>query len=64
MKFSIVRASAYLDEDKQPTPSATKEGDEWVVEISTLEELLALQAAEGDLILTGRDIWIYDDYME
>lgn len=71
MKFRVIRASRDLDEHKgiSPTPSAVQDGDEWFVELPTIEALMALRKEAGaDLIIGSMrqqpDIWIYDDYME
>lgn len=65
MKFEILRASDTSSKAPAPCDGAFLEGNEWVIEINTLEELLALQNKVGnDLIVNNKQIWIYDDYME
>ena len=36
----------------------------WVIEISTLEELLAITDAEGQIVLKRGEVEIYDSYRE
>lgn len=68
MKFEILRASGYLGEQPSPVKGAEKIGENWFVEINSMEELKALYANAGsDLIINFHrrpNIWIYDDYME
>jgi len=68
MKFEIIRASStWPRAETAPCEGANQEGDigDWYIEISSLEDLLALSKKVGsDLIVNDRQIWIYDDYME
>jgi hypothetical protein len=80
MKFLIGRASNWFDNNKDKAPpckNAYKELGEyperkaWVVEISSLEDLIKLIKKEGDIIIGKSDviegfyvIKIYDDYVE
>jgi hypothetical protein len=64
MKFKICRASnGYWDEPK-PCDGAFAEDAKWMIEIATLEELMALEKAVGTLIIGSDGITIYDDYVE
>ena len=64
MKFELIRASDYSGK-APPHPKAVREGDEWFIEIGTLEELTQLEADVGcGIILYPGQIWIYDSYME
>jgi hypothetical protein len=65
MKFRLYRAK-YQPRGTDPLPGrTTREGDDFYIEIRTLEELMALQAEVGDDLIVGKeDIWIYDGYME
>ena len=72
MKFRIDRASPTGDGNPQlrPTFSVVKEGDEWFVEIETIERLMELIDSECDVIVGSggsgsyNRITIYDDYVE
>ncbi len=64
MKFDISRVSHCTSRDKKPCEGAVKEGDSWVINIETLDELMAFIEREGDIVLDTISITIYDDYME
>ena len=63
MRFEIIRASDTTGKSP-PTDGAVKEGDEWFIEVASLDVLTDLIKKEGTVIVSLRDIWIYDDYME
>lgn len=76
MKLKVCRASEW-DESKNPNvPGAYKENDLWYVDISTMEELMALLETvdQSGIIYPPRTdddgdefepcIQIYDDYIE
>ena len=69
MKFDITKVSG--DREDKPTEKATKTGNKnswdayWEIEVTTLEELIALSKKEGDRLIVGeKTIIIYDDYLE
>ena len=66
MKFSI-RGADWTD-DRQPCEAAVRAGGKWVVEISTMDELMALcQEVKCDLVVSDGSppsIMVYDDYIE
>jgi hypothetical protein len=63
--FRIGRASDHA-EKKQPCANAVRDGDEWVVELHSLDDLLALIAETKRELIVGHEpsIIIYDDYVE
>jgi len=73
VQFTIRRTSLHYDTaDDQPCETARKVGDDWAVDIDTLEQLLNMVRTEGAIIIgdpMGQDgdqfdIEIYDDYRE
>lgn len=81
MKFCVTRTSEGFDEEKRPCDESEKvvipkkgnylEHTEWVVEINTIEELMAFCKKYGDIIISEQscemkfnEIEIYDDYRE
>jgi len=71
MKFTIERTSDWGGE-QAPCQAAQRDGDYWVIEIETLEDLLKLRDETGDDLIVGRayaakdmpSIEIYDTYRE
>ena len=75
MKFTITRADVDWNEKEPPPlkwegltfvpPKREWDDPSWVVEITTLEQLMALQKACGhELIIGPHRITIYDYYVE
>lgn len=71
MRFVISRTSYYMSSHKAvpPVDGAVKVTDEqgrpvWVMDIESLEDLVALTEREGEIVLSGSFIEIYDDYRE
>lgn len=65
MKYRIYRTSDYWGTKKQPCDIAYKEGDEWHIDIDSLEELDKLVDEVNSEIIIGYGwIEIYDDYRE
>jgi hypothetical protein len=64
MKFEINRATDIFGK-VPPCEGAIRDGDEWVIEINTLEDLMALMQVVGfELVLSTKRITIYDTYIE
>ena len=73
MRFFIDRATI-RGGDECPTEGAIRDGDNWVIELNTLEELIALSKKEDENIILGTtlthlygeqpSLLIYDDYIE
>lgn len=73
MQFVIHRSSDIIAKEPPCSTSYTREGAteyqvSWVIDICTLEELIAFKEEEGTLILSKEDdlnsIEIYDAYRE
>lgn len=64
MEFLIERTSGYFNSTKQPTEGAYKRGKKWYIKINSLEELIKLSEKEGQIIIEGDYLEIYDDYRE
>lgn len=66
MRFEIDRASAPVipRPSQRPVEGAVLDGENWFIEIGTLDELMALIAKEGTVILRDDGLTIYDDYVE
>ena len=73
MKFRIAKASEYcvFKEDSKPCEKAFiheyPTGEKvWMVEINTLEELMALRQEVNEELIIGLNNWItvYDDFVE
>lgn len=66
-KFTINRVTGWRNRNAPPCENAVKSEDgEWVIDLTSLEELLALRDhLDEDLVLyLGNKITIYDDYLE
>jgi hypothetical protein len=66
MRFAIRRVSWWAnDPDNSPCASAIWDGEQWYVELGTLEDLMASIDESGDNLIVSRDeIEIYDGYNE
>lgn len=76
MLFKITKASYYTnewsfnerlkDENKPCTNAVLNDAKEWVVEIDTLEDLLAIRNEVSEELVIGLNdtITVYDDFME
>lgn len=76
MKFEVKRAShSWPLTDKPPCEGAVKDGEEWFIEIPTLEDLMAFEDLHGSIVISKsvdmmlgrndvRSILIYDNYIE
>lgn len=67
MRFKIDRArTPHRDRHLEPpVASAKRAGDDWVVELGSLDDLMALMNESGfDLIVRPDRITLYDDYIE
>ena len=65
MKFEITRASHWSK--TKPCKEAVKEDGKWMIEINSLEELMALIEKYDEFIIYSSEppsIMIYDDYIE
>lgn len=69
MKFQIERSSmpAFYSGYKasQPCEGAVLDGDEWQIEVNSLEELLEMVSEQAHIIVKpDNKLEIYDDYRE
>lgn len=65
MKFEISRASSGWGDKTPPCKGAAKKGENYEIEVSSLEELIAIIAeVKTDLIVSRDSILIYDDRVE
>lgn len=64
MEFMITRTSLLLESSEKPTGKAYKEGEFWYIKINSLEELVELTKEEGEIIINGDFLEIYDSYRE
>jgi hypothetical protein len=68
MKFEISRTSWAMASNSArklpPSNASFLEGDEYFIEISSVEELLALIDEVGEIIIDPVSIEIYDGYRE
>jgi hypothetical protein len=66
MRFQVMRASNW-DDDFVPCEGAVHDGDDWWIEIATLDDLLAFIAKNNTgngIIIDQHSLLIYDDYIE
>ena len=63
MRFKISRASSLFDKE-QPFEGAMRDGDDWYIEVGSLDALQSLIAKVGTVVVGRTDIMIYDDYIE
>jgi hypothetical protein len=71
MKFQISQASdCWSDTVGETVKEAFKDGDDWFVEITTIQELISFQEKYGDIVIRNnlltdnKEIVLYDDYLE
>ena len=64
MEFMITRTSLLWESSEKPTEKAYKKGKYWHIKITSLEELGELTKEEGEIIINGDCLEIYDDYRE
>ena len=67
-KFEICRTSGW-DSNTQPCQGASRDGDRWLVDLETLEDLLVLMDQFEEPLIVSKDgtrleLEIYDDYRE
>ena len=63
MKIKIRRASKWTGDPN--VEGAFAEGDNYYIEVSTLEELMQIIESNGsDVVMGSKHIMIYDDYIE
>ena len=63
MEFMITRTSFWENSNK-PTKKAYEKDGNWCIKINSLEELVKLTREEGEIIINGDYLEIYDDYRE
>lgn len=63
MKFKIRRASKWVGDPN--VEGAFVEGDDYYIEVATLEDLMQIIENNGsDVVMGSKHITIYDDYIE
>ena len=67
MRFVVSRTTVWRNEI-QPCEEAKREGENWIIELNSIDELLKFVDKYGDLVLQFFDnryeIEIYDGYRE
>jgi hypothetical protein len=71
MKFQVSQASdCWTDTVGETVKEASNEGDDWFVEINTIQELISVQEKYGDIVIRNnlltdnKEIVLYNDYLE
>ena len=63
MEFMITRTS-FWESSNKPTEKAYEKDGDWYIKINSLEELIELTKKEGEIIIGGDYLEIYDDFRE
>lgn len=65
LQFTVDRVTNWGKKpEPKPCDSAFKEGDNWTVNIPSIESLMKFIEKNGDIIIKKDHITIYDDYVE